>query len=845
MESNIAGLYDLDKVLGKGHYGIVRLARHVFSGQMVAVKVIDKTKLDQRETDHLLKEVQCMKLVRHPNVVRLYHVITTKNKLYLVLELGSGGDLLDYLNKMPDGIGEERTREYFGQIIRAIAYCHHLHIVHRDLKPENIIFNEDYSVLKLTDFGFSNEFSPGEKLMTYCGSWKYSAPEILLQEEYDPPAVDVWSLGVMLFQMVAGRLPFSEVNQSETLTKIMDGSYEMPDEISDDLKDLLSRMIVVDPKDRITVDEVLAHPWCSKVKIGGPINGLVHEVGITPEEHEKVAKILSDNKIATRELLKKSIDANSYDYISATYLLLAEQLKQKRIKEVVHQMVPAVESISITDKRRGSMPEANVDLLNDIRTRRRDTVGGPLNSPRNKRENTPIPAMQSPSLLSCSNACISFFLELCETGKGRWRGRDIPESTRGETTADTTADTTTSTASPKTVTAVAPTPEVAAAPATTSSSSRRKQNKHHYRLGSLRTSVLMRRKRNTGPHLMQGLMERSFKHVASIALPVRDKDYKLLIRGSSCSGSEEEPSKSPTLGGDKFLRDEDTFFTGKMKASPKRTSRRTIASLNIHAIGSSSDDSEDEDTNSNGGIFDSVPRSKTLTRLFRRPTPPSGGLVNIEEEEGPADEVYLAASKSQPSTLKKKRHSPLTVSTSLESEEASDMVSPLATPLCVQRKKETGKDGSNHSSFSSSVELSSDDSELDLAKRKKLSGLSKRDRSAAKKSPSSNMLALVQEKLRHLEANYNLTEREPELTSPTSPSSVLPNIAEYTNEHTVKYIRHPVYWSIEDIERHTDNIESNGNARCDNAPEFQRLTSDDGLPIEMFGSVKSTICSVM
>ncbi|XP_063674292.1 serine/threonine-protein kinase MARK2-like isoform X13 [Bolinopsis microptera] len=778
MESNIAGLYDLDKVLGKGHYGIVRLARHVFSGQMVAVKVIDKTKLDQRETDHLLKEVQCMKLVRHPNVVRLYHVITTKNKLYLVLELGSGGDLLDYLNKMPDGIGEERTREYFGQIIRAIAYCHHLHIVHRDLKPENIIFNEDYSVLKLTDFGFSNEFSPGEKLMTYCGSWKYSAPEILLQEEYDPPAVDVWSLGVMLFQMVAGRLPFSEVNQSETLTKIMDGSYEMPDEISDDLKDLLSRMIVVDPKDRITVDEVLAHPWCSKVKIGGPINGLVHEVGITPEEHEKVAKILSDNKIATRELLKKSIDANSYDYISATYLLLAEQLKQKRIKEVVHQMVPAVESISITDKRRGSMPEANVDLLNDIRTR-------------------------------------------------RWRGRDIPESTRGETTADTTADTTTSTASPKTVTAVAPTPEVAAAPATTSSSSRRKQNKHHYRLGSLRTSA-------------------SSKSVDGVQPKVKDlvKFWDVMNR-SSCSGSEEEPSKSPTLGGDKFLRDEDTFFTGKMKASPKRTSRRTIASLNIHAIGSSSDDSEDEDTNSNGGIFDSVPRSKTLTRLFRRPTPPSGGLVNIEEEEGPADEVYLAASKSQPSTLKKKRHSPLTVSTSLESEEASDMVSPLATPLCVQRKKETGKDGSNHSSFSSSVELSSDDSELDLAKRKKLSGLSKRDRSAAKKSPSSNMLALVQEKLRHLEANYNLTEREPELTSPTSPSSVLPNIAEYTNEHTVKYIRHPVYWSIEDIERHTDNIESNGNARCDNAPEFQRLTSDDGLPIEMFGSVKSTICSVM
>lgn len=754
----------MDKVLGKGHYGIVRLARHVFSGQEVAVKVIDKTKLDQRETDHLLKEVQCMKLVRHPNVVRLYHVITTKNKLYLVLELGSGGDLLDYLNKMPDGIGEDRTRDYFCQIIRAIAYCHHLHIVHRDLKPENIIFNEDYSVLKLTDFGFSNEFCPGEKLMTYCGSWKYSAPEILLQEEYDPPAVDVWSLGVMLFQMVAGRLPFSEVNQSETLTKIMDGSYEMPEEISADLQDLLSRMIVVDPKDRITVDEVLAHPWCSTIKVGGPINGLVHEVGITPEEHEKVAKILSDNKIASRELLKKSLDANSYDYISATYLLLAEQLKQKRVKEVSHEIVPAVESISIADKRRGSMPEANVALFNDIRTR-------------------------------------------------RWRGRDIPESTKGETTADTATDLT---ASPVTITTVAPRPEVAAgAPSTStaagaSNSSRRKQNKHHYRLGNLRTS------------------------------------------GSSCSGSEEDPSKSPTLGGEKFLRDEDTFFTGKMKASPKRTARRPIASLNIHAVGSSSEDSEDEDL-SGTSMFDTVPRSKTLTRLFRRPTPPSGGLVNIEEEEGTTDEVYLAASKSQPSTLRKKRHSPLTVSTSLESggtylEEASDMVSPLSTPLSLQRKKENQKEGSNQSSFSSSVELSSDDSELDLAKRKKLAGLSKRDRSksAAKKTSNSNMLALVQEKLRHLEANYNVSEKEPEVTSP---SGVLPNIAEYTNQHTVKYIRHPVYWSIEDIERHTDNTESNGDVRCDNAPpiipEIQRLTSDDGLPIEMFGSVKSTICSVM
>ena len=186
---NIAGLYDLEETIGKGHFAVVKLARHVFTGEQVAVKVIDKTKLDEQSRDHLFQEVRCMKLVQHPHVVRLYEVIDTQTKLYLILELGDGGDMYDYIMKHDEGLEESRARMYFKQIMQAIQYCHRLHVVHRDLKPENVVFFQDHGIVKLTDFGFSNKFVPGSKLETSCGTLAYSAPEILLGDSYDAPSV--------------------------------------------------------------------------------------------------------------------------------------------------------------------------------------------------------------------------------------------------------------------------------------------------------------------------------------------------------------------------------------------------------------------------------------------------------------------------------------------------------------------------------------------------------------------------------------------------------------------------------------------------------------------------------
>lgn len=337
-DGKIAGLYDLDKTLGRGHFAVVKLARHVFTGEKVAVKVIDKTKLDTLATGHLFQEVRCMKLVQHPNIVRLYEVIDTQTKLYLILELGDGGDMFDYIMKHEEGLSEDLAKKYFAQIVHAISYCHKLHVVHRDLKPENVVFFEKQGLVKLTDFGFSNKFQPGKKLTTSCGSLAYSAPEILLGDEYDAPAVDIWSLGVILFMLVCGQPPFQEANDSETLTMIMDCKYTVPPHVSKECKDLITRMLQRDPKRRASLEEIENHAWLQGVdpspatKYNIP---LVSYKNLSEEEHNSIIQRMVLGDIADRDTIVEALETNKYNHITATYFLLAERiLREKQEKEI-------------------------------------------------------------------------------------------------------------------------------------------------------------------------------------------------------------------------------------------------------------------------------------------------------------------------------------------------------------------------------------------------------------------------------------------------------------------------------------------------------------------------------
>ncbi|KAK6320334.1 hypothetical protein J4Q44_G00094410 [Coregonus suidteri] len=344
-EGKIAGLYDLDRTLGKGHFAVVKLARHVFTGQLVAVKVIDKTKLDAMATGHLLQEVRCMKLVQHPNVVRLYEVIDTATKLYLILELGDGGDMYDYILRHEGGVAEDTAKVHFAQIVRSISYCHQLHVVHRDLKPENVVFFRQQGTVKLTDFGFSNLFKPGTMLMTSCGSLAYSAPEILLGDEYDAPAVDIWSLGVILFMLVCGQPPFQETNDSETLTMIMDCRYTVPAHVSADCKDLISRMLQRDPSSRASLEEIENHTWLQGVNpspTGHSAAPLTSHRSLSQEEHEIILQAMTSGNIADRDAIQQALEADQYNHITATYYLLGERIL--RDKQEQPSEIPKVDS---------------------------------------------------------------------------------------------------------------------------------------------------------------------------------------------------------------------------------------------------------------------------------------------------------------------------------------------------------------------------------------------------------------------------------------------------------------------------------------------------------------------
>lgn len=333
-DAKIVGLYDLEETLGRGHFAIVKLARHIFTGEKVAVKVIDKLKLDEVSKAHLFQEVKCMKLVQHPNVVRLYEVIDTQTKLYLILELGDGGDMYDYIMQHENGLDEELARTYFRQIVEAISYCHKRRVVHRDLKPENVIFFKKQGVVKLTDFGFSNRFMPGEKLETSCGSLAYSAPEILLGDSYDAPAVDIWSLGVLLYMLVCGEPPFNETNDSETLTMIMDCKYHLPDYLSTDCKTLISQMLVRDPDSRLNLRDIENNPWLQVgVRMRRPSDPVITREQISEQLHNSILDIMLNGKMAERSAILESVEKDCYDHLSATYFLLAERKLKKQKEE--------------------------------------------------------------------------------------------------------------------------------------------------------------------------------------------------------------------------------------------------------------------------------------------------------------------------------------------------------------------------------------------------------------------------------------------------------------------------------------------------------------------------------
>ncbi|XP_061104931.1 serine/threonine-protein kinase MARK2-like isoform X3 [Conger conger] len=253
------GNYRLLKTIGKGNFAKVKLARHVLTGKEVAVKIIDKTQLNSSSLQKLFREVRIMKLLNHPNIVKLFEVIETEKTLYLVMEYASGGEVFDYL--VAHGrMKEKEARAKFRQIVSAVQYCHQKCIVHRDLKAENLLLDAEMNI-KIADFGFSNEFTLGNKLDTFCGSPPYAAPELFQGKKYDGPEVDVWSLGVILYTLVSGSLPFDGQNLKELRERVLRGKYRIPFYMSTDCENLLKKFLILNPTKRGSLEQIMKDRW--------------------------------------------------------------------------------------------------------------------------------------------------------------------------------------------------------------------------------------------------------------------------------------------------------------------------------------------------------------------------------------------------------------------------------------------------------------------------------------------------------------------------------------------------------------------------------------------------------
>ncbi|XP_021384560.1 MAP/microtubule affinity-regulating kinase 3 isoform X16 [Lonchura striata] len=314
------GNYRLLKTIGKGNFAKVKLARHILTGREVAIKIIDKTQLNPTSLQKLFREVRIMKILNHPNIVKLFEVIETEKTLYLIMEYASGGEVFDYL--VAHGrMKEKEARAKFRQIVSAVQYCHQKHIVHRDLKAENLLLDADMNI-KIADFGFSNEFTVGNKLDTFCGSPPYAAPELFQGKKYDGPEVDVWSLGVILYTLVSGSLPFDGQNLKELRERVLRGKYRIPFYMSTDCENLLKRFLVLNPTKRGTLEQIMKDRWINAGHEEDELKPFVEpELDISDQKRIDIMVGMG----YSQEEIQESLSKMKYDEITATYLLLGRK----------------------------------------------------------------------------------------------------------------------------------------------------------------------------------------------------------------------------------------------------------------------------------------------------------------------------------------------------------------------------------------------------------------------------------------------------------------------------------------------------------------------------------------
>ena len=324
--------YNFIKTIGEGTFGKVKLALHKPTKEKVAIKILEKAKIkNEKDLERIQKEIKYMKILNHPNIVKIYEILENEDNFYISMEYVSGGELFNYIvkNKRLD---ENEASFFYSQIIHIIQEIHKHKICHRDLKPENLLLTQNKTI-KLIDFGLSNEYN--NFLSTPCGSPCYASPEVIKGLKYSGLAIDLWASGIILFSMLCGYLPFDDKNNDKLFRKILKCKIEFPTKknivISDTAKDLIRKILRPDPTKRITLEEILEHPFLIygnkryKERINMDINKqdkliidyMIKEMKI-PNENDIIRKNISENKHNNNttifNLLKKKYNEGRFNY---------------------------------------------------------------------------------------------------------------------------------------------------------------------------------------------------------------------------------------------------------------------------------------------------------------------------------------------------------------------------------------------------------------------------------------------------------------------------------------------------------------------------------------------------
>ncbi|TWW57640.1 5'-AMP-activated protein kinase catalytic subunit alpha-2 [Takifugu flavidus] len=327
------GHYILGDTLGVGTFGKLgrnkvsapaelAVGEHQLTGHKVAVKILNRQKIRSLDVVGKIKrEIQNLKLFRHPHIIKLYQVISTPTDFFMVMEYVSGGELFDYICKH-GRVEDTEARRLFQQIISAVDYCHRHMVVHRDLKPENVLLDANKNA-KIADFGLSNMMSDGEFLRTSCGSPNYAAPEVISGRLYAGPEVDIWSCGVILYALLCGTLPFDDEHVPTLFKKIRGGVFYIPEYLTRSVASLLMFMLQVDPLKRATIKEIREHEWF-KVDLPGYLFPEDPSYDATVVDEEAVREVCDKFECMESEVVSSLYSGDPQDQLAVAYHLILD-----------------------------------------------------------------------------------------------------------------------------------------------------------------------------------------------------------------------------------------------------------------------------------------------------------------------------------------------------------------------------------------------------------------------------------------------------------------------------------------------------------------------------------------